>query len=279
MITDAEFLTKTFPTALLLTETNVQLWIDGLLKSITASKSTFQRTLSNYKSFFKYLKSIKEIPKSVKNPFDEIDLSSVHTSFKGSPGLKKTRSWTPFAKQEVETLYDSAVGSADNPLSHLILIGAYTGMRIEEICSLKIDDVDMVKRAITIVDAKTKAGERTIPIHSEVQNTVTLLKNTSSDGYLLSGLTSNKYGDRSNAIGKRFGRLKKKLGHPETKVFHSIRKTFTTLLENEGVTENVAADIIGHEKPRITYGLYSGGASLDVMRDAIEKISYKFRKQ
>lgn len=39
------------------------------------------------------------------------------------------------------------------------------------------------------------------------------------DVYLLSGLTPNKYGDRSNAIGKRFGHLKKALGFGEKRVF------------------------------------------------------------
>jgi hypothetical protein len=43
------------------------------------------------------------------------------------------------------------------------------------------------------------------------------------------------------------------------------------MLENKGVGENVAADIVGHEKPRITYGLYSGGTTLDVMREALEQ--------
>jgi hypothetical protein len=33
------------------------------------------------------------------------------------------------------------------------------------------------------------------------------------------------------------------------------------MLENAGVVENVAADIIGHDKPTMTYGLYSGGNS------------------
>jgi integrase len=65
-------------------------------------------------------------------------------------------------------------------------------------------------------------------------------------------------------------------GYDSHHVFHSIRKTFVTLLENAGVSENVTADIVGHEKPRITYGLYSGGTTLDVMREALERISYEF---
>ena len=57
-------------------------------------------------------------------------------------------------------------------------------------------------------------------------------------------------------------------------VFHSIRKTVATMLDNARVAENVAADIIGHDKPTMTYGLYSGGNSLKIKRAAIEKLSY-----
>ena len=84
------------------------------------------------------------------------------------------------------------------------------------------------------------------------------LRAASTDDYLLSGLTFNKYGDRSNAIGKRFGRLKGSMGFGDNQVFHSIRKTLVTLLENAGVSENLAADIVGHERAahhlRVVFG-------------------------
>ncbi len=38
--------------------------------------------------------------------------------------------------------------------------------------------------------------------------------------------------------------------------------------------ENVVADIVGHEKTMMTYGLYSGGASLAVKREALAKLDY-----
>ena len=57
-------------------------------------------------------------------------------------------------------------------------------------------------------------------------------------------------------------------------VFHSLRKTVVTILENAGVPENVVADIVGHEKTTMTYGLYSGGVSLGVKRDASAKLAY-----
>ena len=39
---------------------------------------------------------------------------------------------------------------------------------------------------------------------------------------------------------------------------------------NESVSENVVADMVGHEKPRVTYGLYRGGTSLAVKAEALE---------
>ena len=96
----------------------------------------------------------------------------------------------------------------------------------------------------------------------------------SKDGHVLSGLTANKYGDRSNSIGKRFGKLKTAAGFGPQHVFHSLRKTVVTILENAGVAENIVADIVGHEKTTMTYGLYSGGLSLAVKRDALDKLAY-----
>jgi len=82
-----------------------------------------------------------------------------------------------------------------------------------------------------------------------------------------------------DAIGKRFGRLKEELGFGPEYVFHSIRKSFTTFLEQAGVNEGITADIVGHEKQTITYGLYSGGSS-DVQKyEAIKKLPLNFVKQ
>ena len=45
------------------------------------------------------------------------------------------------------------------------------------------------------------------------------------------------------------------------------------LLEIKGVCP-LRSTIVGHEKPRITFGLYSGGASLSVKAKAIELAKY-----
>ena len=152
-------------------------------------------------------------------------------------------------------------------------LAAYTGCRIEELCSLKLDEVS--DNTFEIVDAKSEAGWRTVPIHSNISQLVARLVATSKDGYLLSGLTFNKYGDRSNAIGKRFGRLKAGLGYGEFHVFHSFRKGFATQLENANIPLNVSARLMGHEVEGQTFGNYSEGLALRQLQEAISVISWR----
>jgi integrase len=101
---------------------------------------------------------------------------------------------------------------------------------------------------------------------------------TSHDGFVLPGLKPDVFGDRAANVGKRFGKLKTKLGFGPTKVFHSIRKTVVTLFEIAGIPENVSADIVGHEKPTMTYGHYSGGVNLAVKAAALSHLSYPINK-
>jgi integrase len=87
-------------------------------------------------------------------------------------------------------------------------------------------------------------------------------------------LTTTKYGARGNALGKRFSRLKAELGYPPELVLHSVRKTVATMLENAGVSEGIAMDLLGHKKKTMSYGRYSGGPSMANKREAVGCLSY-----
>lgn len=253
------------------TKPAVMEWVKELMKDTPTrqgySYSSLDRMFKFCRNFWRYLQEIEKADPE-KQPF-------VLPSFAKKANGSKTKGadgWEPFEPSEVVTLLDAATEKEDHELADLIRLGMYSGARIEELCALKV--TDCTDEVLKITDSKTDAGIRRVPLHSELVEVVKRLKEASKDGYLLSGLTFNKYGDRSNAIGKRFGRLKKSLGFPDKKVFHSIRKTVVTLLEDAGVSENLTADIVGHEKPRITYGLYSGGHSVERMKEAIEKVRY-----
>jgi integrase len=275
MKSDVEVLISFLPTSNLLVYEHTNLWIKHVTKTANLSPASVTRIIGSCRNFFKHLKFIGEIAEDAKEPF-MVPKESKLSKRRNSKAQNKTESWLPFTASEVEHLYSEAIARKDWTLGQLILVGAYTGARIEEICSLKKEHIDLGERSIKISDSKTEAGVRIIPIHETLLPVIKELM-TADDEYIISNLTKSKFDDRSNAIGKRFGRMKTKLGYSSRHVFHSIRKTFTTQLENAGVNENVTADIIGHEKPRMTYGLYSGGTNLEVKRKAISKVAYNFR--
>jgi integrase len=239
-------------------------WV-GELQKQGSSPSSLERMISFWRSYWRYLGS---------PGVDAVPANSFPFNLDYIQKIKKVpeEERAPFPAVEVPKLWKAAEAAEDRVLADLITLGAYTGARIEELCSLKVNDVNGI--SFKVADAKTTAGVREVPIHSALKTLMKRLKAESRDGYLLSGLTFNKYGDRSNAIGKRFGRLKTAHGFSASHVFHSLRKTLITLLEDAGVSENLAADIVGHEKPRITYGLYSGGASLATKAAALELVKY-----
>lgn len=186
----------------------------------------------------------------------------------------KQRSWLAFSPDDVSKLYGVAKASPkqqDQTLADLIALGAYTGCRIEEIGQLRVEHV--TGESLRIEDAKTAAGIREVPIHKTITPLVERLVRDSEDGFLIPA-TAATYSKRTNALGTRFGRLKTAHGFSERHVFHSIRKTVVSQLEQAGVSENVTADLVGHEKPRITYGLYSSGTSLAQKAEALGKVGY-----
>jgi hypothetical protein len=125
---------------------------------------------------------------------------------------------------------------------------------------------------LTIPGTKTDAAVRKVPLHSAIKALVERLVTSSKDGgHLIPVATQNQYDERSAPIGKRFGRMKAEMGFGPEHVFHSTRKTVATLLEAAQCSEGIAADILGHDKPTMTYGLYSGGSSMATRREWIEK--------
>ena len=269
MVKDVLLFISKFPVLETITPEAVHEWAFSRIDSKVCTESSMGRVLAFSRNYWKYLQKLRKVPSHF-NPLvvPEVTRRTKRTS-KGDKG-----GWIPFKPSEVVSLWSDANAMDDEQLGDLIKIAAYTGARIEEICSLKV--ADFTEKALRITDAKTEAGNRLVPVHSALLPLIKKLAKASTDDYLLSGLTFNKYGDRSNAIGKRFGRLKDAKGFGPKQVFHSIRKTLVTQLENAGVSENVAADIVGHEKPRITFGTYSGGTVLEVQRKALEKVSYPF---
>ena len=256
-----------FPVVQTVARKDVRLWVDHLAGTEGLKPKTIGRILSALRGYWRYLRDLELIDED-HDPFANLRVE------RASEKQEVAAQRKAFTAEEVVALQRAAEAKKDQPLADLITLAMWTGARIEELCALKVENVHLDEAWFEIVDAKTASGWRQVPIHSALAPDMKRLVARSTDGFVMSGLTENMYGDRSNAIGKRFGRLKSSLQHGSGLVFHSIRKTVVTLLENSGAAENVVADIVGHEKATMTYGLYSGGTSIDLKSDALSKLRY-----
>jgi integrase len=159
--------------------------------------------------------------------------------------------------------------AAEPVLRSLILIGCHSGMRIEEICSLKPEHIR--NGVFTVLEGKTDAAARLVPIHNRIQPIVDRIAGPT---WLYEGLQMDRFGDRSPVYQRNFSRLKKSLGFTRAYDFHSTRRSLITCLERAGVPELEAGRSVGHKVKTITYGLYSSGSTVEKLRPIINRAHY-----
>ena len=240
-----------------LNRANAQRWLSTEelkpLKERRAVK-TMQKAVGFLSEYFEWLRYRGFVSQNLQNPFKNLHFSKQ---------LARPRQYLPLSFDEVRLLRQAAQNTNDVLMVTYIDIGRFTGMRLSEIGELSAEYIvneSGVQCFRVRPDAKTEASSnRLIPIAPALASCVDL-KNLDLRG-------------TSNAVGKRFGRLKRQLlddGSTRQKCFHSIRKFVVTELERGGIPEGIAADLVGHEKPNITYNVYSGGSSIEQLSRAVE---------
>lgn len=239
-----------------LNRVNAQRWISTEeLKPVNERRAvkTMQKAVGFLSEYFEWLRYRGFVSQDLQNPFKDLHFSKQ---------LARPRQYLPLSLDEVLVLRQAAQAADDVLMATYIDIGRFTGMRLSEIGELSTESIVIeggVKCFRVRPDAKTEASSnRLIPVAPALASCVDL-KTLDLRG-------------TSNAVGKRFGRLKKLVledGSARQKCFHSIRKFVVTTLEQGGVAEGVAADLVGHEKPNITYNVYSGGSSIEQLSHAV----------
>ena len=240
-----------------LNRVNAQCWISTEeLKPVNERRAvkTMQKAVGFLSEYFEWLRYRGFVSQDLQNPFKHLHFSKQ---------LARPRQYLPLSLDEVLVLRKAAQAADDVLMATYIDIGRFTGMRLSEIGELSTESIVIeggVKCFRVRPDAKTEASSnRLIPVARTLASCVDL-KNLDLRG-------------TSNTVGKRFGRLKRLVledGSTRQKCFHSIRKFVVTTLEQGGVAEGIAADLVGHEKPNITYNVYSGGSSIEQLSHAVE---------
>lgn len=184
----------------------------------------------------------------------------------------------PFNDDQLASVLSALEDRKDETLLAVTKIAMFTGARIEEIFQITCSDVKSHEGrwVIELEGSKSESGKnRVVPVHKELEVLLEGLVDAAGvDGYLITEGSSTKYGERSSSASKRFRTVTRGLGYGGEYVFHSIRKSFVTKAEQASVPEGVVADIVGHAKRTMSYGVYSGGTSLEQRFQAIDSISY-----
>lgn len=160
-------------------------------------------------------------------------------------------SYEVFAPGELAKVY----ALLDDEMKAVTAIGAYSGMRINEICTLRESSIKTIEGILCfeITEGKTKSAARIVPVHSKLIPLVKSLLKTTHSGFLFyhASITDRADGKRSTWHTQQFTRAKRKaLGEPaaERKVFHSLRHAFVQQLDRAQVPEDRIALLVGHER-------------------------------
>lgn len=189
-------------------------------------------------------------------------------------------SYEVFAPGELAKVY----ALLDDEMKAVTAIGAYSGMRINEICTLRESSIKTIEGVLCfeITEGKTKSAARIVPVHSKLIPLVKSLLKTTHSGFLFyhASITDRADGKRSTWHTQQFTRAKRKaLGElaAERKVFHSLRHAFVQQLDRAQVQEDRIALLVGHERGSTeSFKTYSrNSASTIELKKYVELLSYK----
>lgn len=170
------------------------------------------------------------------------------------------------------------------------LISLYQGMRIDEICQLRLCDITKdaesnihlirCTREDPDMKLKTNSAVRSIPVHSKLEalGLIEYVELLRSKGHSKLFPTLNRHSKNgySHVVSKWFSAYKKSLGFGPKKVFHSFRHTVSDHFKQTGQPPAVADAIMGHatqgSEGQRRYGKDYQPA---VMRPVIESLTFE----
>lgn len=202
------------------------------------SKSTISRKLSSLRSFYKFL--YRE-GRTKNNPF----------SYVSSP--KKEKRLPKYVNYEdLDALLslpktNTPIGQRDRLILEMLYA---TGVRVSELCNMKIGDIDFDNRTIRVIGKGRK--ERIVCYGDYCEEILrlfmdggrTLLLNDKDHDYLLVGSSGNPMHVRS--IQLLMEKLIKKACIKKNITPHTLRHTFATHMLNEGCDILTVQELLGH---------------------------------
>jgi integrase len=180
-----------------------------------------------------------------------------------------------FSPEQVSALLKTAEGDWRG----LILVAFYTGQRLLDCANLRWRDVDLVSDIKMICFQVRKTGVEVVTVvHPALEDYLLSLATPNSDDvYLFPTLAGRNTSPLSNAFRKLMEKaniehrvIRERTAHGRSVnalSFHSLRHSFSSILANAGVSEELRMTIVGHST-RDMHQRYTHH-ELERMRDAI----------
>jgi len=143
---------------------------------------------------------------------------------------------------------DKLIKNCNDCLQSIVITALNTGMRKEEILSLKWQEVDLDNCKITV--KKTKNNEsRVIPINQTLYKELSALSEhkDKENEYVFSNGNSNRFGDIKKGFSMALTRAGIKDFH-----FHDLRHTFGSHMVMQGIDLRTVQQIMGHKDIQTT---------------------------
>ena len=233
------------------------------IKSVT----TFNRYLKYFNAFYRWLLANNTV--ITENPFEGLKVIEKRKNI--SEGRK---AYTPVQLKELFKLAERY--GKDDRRYWLIMVGRYTGARMNEICQLKPQDITSEVIHIRGAVLKTSNAKRSIPTHPKLIELGLLDWAGKCRGGRLFHEWKPVKGSYSHAASRWFSRnnpFKSNMTGVKAEVdFHSLRHTVATELKNAGVASQYAAQILGHSNGNITYDRYGKDVNFKLLKSMTESI-------
>ena len=160
----------------------------------------------------------------------------------------------------------------------LYALGLITGMRLDEITSLRPADVSPLNGGIVLTNrkAKTAAGLRSIP--ALLQGVAIIRRRveaqTDSKGLIFSQCVAGGPDNKTSwHVSKALGKDRDKLGLHGVN-FHSTRGNFMSLQENAGTNHVHVQRYVGHVIETATHTDYSEGSTVETLKAIAAAVRY-----
>jgi len=209
----------------------IRTWIASLLEKGINPRSV-NRKISTLKTYFKFLIREGEL---IENPMMKVV----------APKSKK-RLPVFIEEDQIASLLNEVqfeegfVGQRNKLIIELFYV---TGIRLSELISIKISDVDFNNQSIKVLGKRNK--ERIIPLSSNVLNNLNIfIENNKQNKYLFTNLKGGKLYNKLvyRLVNKYIGEI----SSVNKKSPHILRHTFATHMLNNGADINAIKELLGH---------------------------------